>query len=762
MNDLSFLFLQLIESEFESKSRPTNHLIDREKLLCLKMAEIPKISITQDFASDDESECSAAAANINEAHTDIEDLDSDEKGNRNQFPSGQLLNARKKVKTKRIDDCATDIEDCEGSGSDEDLVMCCDAQLSLTEFLDQGNIEETSAVDGGNKTKQSRKGKRVSLIVPADDSGAVTDCEDLSSDNEISIVECQDNPTYDNFLLENDDFSSVNVDNSAFVQTTQKKRLIASKRVDNSESESDDDDNALARRNWNELSDVENVALSDQEDEPPISYPNRMKHSASALDAEEMIMVASDNECVYAKDEPAPEIAVSFVTKRPKKTHSRAHASKSKNSLAVHGNAAEEGVTDVENLDSSDDDGPNVRKSLAIPIAYVSRKGSKILTDVEDFDVDDECIASTSADIKLPSPVREICVMREDSHGDPVAKVMPLVVSSNGSFLGIDEDYIDKGLLNLRYLNLNFFFFNFELDSIYISQQKKYLLGLTDTEDLSGNEDEYDSGIRYEIVEVPNLDGGVVMSADGLMTFTRDRKSAEFEQLTDIEEIRMHNTHKLRRKRSKPKGAKTKDGLLAVGGGDDDQVLTENEELYVDDDQIGKFSNVRFLTTTDPQRQEHEAGVTDTEDFSGDEDILRKYSVEIDPNVFQNRVQQQQAFFSTITSSDGTNGNSAARPGYSKISTTIKTREANESSADLSLTDVEDVDLVQSEADELLAVENVSRGTTPNLLRNTFNEFASSRVYDQAKSEFDVSNEADHIKNYADIQTSHTDTEMLE
>lgn len=403
------------------------------------MNEIPKISITQDFASDDESE-SSEKLNINEAHTDIEDLDSDDKS---KNPADQLLRARKKVKSKKIDDCATDIEDCEGSGSDEDLIKNYGARLSLTEFLDQGFVEETSAFDGVDKIRNSQKGKRASLFVPPEDGGAVTDCEDLdTSDNEISIVEVQENTAYDNFLLENDDFSSVNVDNSAFV-TTNKKKLVASRKVDNSDS--DDNGLNLPKGNWNELSDVENIAFSDQEDLQPLNPAGRMKHSASALDAEEMILVASDNECTYAKDEIPPEIAVSFVKLRPKKTHSRAHASKSKNSLAVGASGAEEAVTDVENLDSSDDDSPYLRKSLTIPCAYVSRRGSKMLTDVEDFDVDDECIPSTSTDIKLPSPVREITVMREDPHGDPVAKVMPLVVSSNGSFLGIDEDYVDKG-----------------------------------------------------------------------------------------------------------------------------------------------------------------------------------------------------------------------------------------------------------------------------------------------------------------------------
>lgn len=277
---------------------------------------------------------------------------------------------------------------------------------------------------------------------------------------------------------------------------------------------------------------------------------------------------------------------------------------------------------------------------------------------------------------------------------------------------------------------------------------------------MSGNEEDYDNGIKYEIIEVPNFDGGVVTSAEGLTSFTRDRKSAEFEQLTDIEEIRMNSTSKLRRRRTKPKTTKTKGGLLAVNGDGDEQALTENEELYVSDDQIGKFYNTRYLASNDAHHSHEQdgggGGATDTEDFSGDEGIIKVVNADIDPSVFQ-----QEAFFSTITSSDGTTGKSAAAlQGYSKISNTIKTREAQDSSADLSVTDVED--LAQSDADELLVVENVSRGPTPNLLRNAFNESASSRVYDQSKSGFDITNEAAHIKGYDDIQANHTDTECLE
>lgn len=404
-----------------------------------KMNDIPKISITQDFVTDDhddeiDSEC---AGNISEAHTDIEDLDSDDKNN--HFPTGQLLKARKKVKSKKIDECATDIEDCEGSGSDAEMDKSEDDQLSLNEFLDQGFTEETSTFGGGNKFKQSRRDKRASLVIPADDEGAVTDCEDLySSDNEIAIVDCKDDPVYDNILLENDDFNSVNVQNSAFVHDGKKKRFTSSKQVERSDSDSD-----AARGNWNELSDVENIALSDQEDQP--KFFCRVKHSPSAFDAEEMIMVASDTEGACPKYQPQPDIAVEFTSVRSKKSHSRhRHVKTNQNTLTVQANP-DEAITDVENLDSSDDEGTNLRKNLSIPLAYVS-SGSKALTDVEDFDVDEDCIPSTSYDIKLPSPVREITVMREDQHGDPVAKVMPLVVSTNGCYLGITEDYVDKGL----------------------------------------------------------------------------------------------------------------------------------------------------------------------------------------------------------------------------------------------------------------------------------------------------------------------------
>lgn len=272
---------------------------------------------------------------------------------------------------------------------------------------------------------------------------------------------------------------------------------------------------------------------------------------------------------------------------------------------------------------------------------------------------------------------------------------------------------------------------------------------------MSGDEKDFDTGNKYDIVEVLSLEGGIVSSAEGLTSFTRDRKS-DHEQLTDIEEINMSGKQ-LRRKRSKPKTTKTKGGLLAVNGDDGDDVLTENEEILVSEDQASKFYNARYLSAigSRERRDAEGGGVTDTEEFSGDEELIKKCSPEIDPSVFQ-----QEAFFSTITASDGGKGKSGATQGYSKISTTIKTREIFESSGDQSVTDVED--MLQSDGDELLNVEAQSRGPTPNLLRSAFNESASFQVHDQAKCAYNLANEAEHIKGYEDVRENHTDTECLE
>lgn len=687
------------------------------------MNEIPKISITQDFVTDDhedeadEDEC---PGDIHEAHTDMEDLDSED--GKGGFPTIQLLKTRKKVKSKKIEHSGTDIEDCQDSGSDDAYERPIeDSKLSLNEFLDQGYVEETSSFGGDVKIKQSQRGKRASLLIPRDDDGAITDLEDLNtSDNDetpISPKDNRDQQQFNSFLVENDDYSSGNIKNSSSVKNNSIRRMRTAKRIDQSDSEDD--------LSPNHACEVENFALSDPDEDE--EYCGRVRNSASAFDFEELIMAVSDIEDSYPS-QMQPEfqpIEVSFVNNRPKKLRCSTRTRKAASSTLAVIQSPDEAVTDVENLDSSDDEGPNVRKKLVIPIAYVN--SNKSLTDVEDFDIDDMDVPSTSRDIKLPSPVREIVVMKEDKHGDPVAKVMPLVTDSS-TFLGIVDPYVDKGL--------------------------------TDTEDMSGNEDDYGHGNKYDLVEMPDIDSGIVTSSEGLTTLMREKRG-DHEQLTDVEDLRMVGGSKQsRKKRTKPKSSKTKGGLLAVGNdGDDQAALTENEDVYMDEDQAARYVTRKNVNTLSSGLDRHEdgGGVTDTEDFSGDEDLYRNVAREIDPNVFR-----QETFFSTITLSDSSPCNRSQNQGYSKISTILKTREAHDSSADLSVTDVEE--LAQSDVDDLLVVDiDRDNSVTPNELRTAFNESVSSHIHDQSRSEFDKTNDdASQLKDYGNIQDSHTDVECLD
>lgn len=709
------------------------------------MNEIPKISITQDFVTDDHEDDNLddidECGDIYEAHTDIENLDSDDdKG----LSNIKMLKARKKAKSKKIENCHTDVESCQDSGSDDghsDRSKTFDNKMNLNEFLDQGYTDETSSFGGENEIKQSQRGKRASLLVPEEDDGAITDCENLddTSDEEsktASIVVCNaiDEQKFNNFLLHNDDYSTGNVNNSSSLKTRPKRggRIISGKNIEISDSECD-----LMPNSWNELSDMEGVVLSDQEFKQ--SRPENFKSSANALDFEEMIVAVCDVEdsCPNTpKTTNPPELLVAFICNRPKKLRisARARSSKvaqSRNMLTVLQCADDaEAITDFEVLDSSDDERENIQKELTIPIAYVS-SSPQPLTDVECFDVDDSDLAipSTSRDIKLPSPVREICVMREDEHGDPVAKVMPLVGPDNGQFLNISDNYVDKGL--------------------------------TDTEQMSGDEEDSGNGNEYDLAEMPDIDSGTVTSSESLVLFVCEKR-ADYEPLTDIEDLQMVNNKQSRRKKIKPKANKTPDGLLAVNNEEQD-VLTENDEVLMEEDQAaGYFSrHIQIVASATIERSnENDNTLTDTESISGDEETLfGKALKEIDPNMLR-----QETFFSTITLTDSSSSNKyrGQYPDYSKISTIVKTREAHDSSAEMSVTSVEE--LAHSDTDDMLGIDldSHNQSVTPNELRTVFNESHSSCIHDQSRSQYDRTNEMLQMKNFVDIQDTHTDVECLE
>lgn len=684
-------------------------------------SDIPIISITQesdreDEMSDNES-TPAPNANIKDACTDIEDLDSEDGA-----PGNLLQQKRRKSSLKRAAGAVTDVEDFEDpcSDNDSDEVESVGDKFSLTEFLDQGFVDETWSRDGKDKLKHTRRSKRSSLLPNLQDDGGITDCENYETDEDIDVVEINDDANiYDDILVTADDFNTVSTLGASMRANRKDWRKSCERNVDQSDS-----DDELPH------SDVENIALSDSENRPAKRHVHvhKMRHSKSALDAEEITLVASDTEDIAAVSErksTCPHIDIHFHSfncdgLRSRRTGTRKKASS--NALSVL-QTKQEALTDVEDLDSSDDDKDNIRKSAKIPIAYVVDPESvNIPTDVEDFDVDEECLPSCSKDIRLPSPVREIKLIKEDEKGDPVSRVMPLVAGASGNFLGIEEHYIDKGL--------------------------------TDTEDMSDGE-EIEEEQEFDMPEIASFDGGIVSSVEGVSEARRNKKPHVdgCEPVTDVEEMGTASKGPRRRK-TKPKCK----SLLNVGEAEGG--VTDTEELCVSDDQLAR------LNISDRQRARLRAGnadggKTDTEDVSDDEDmIIENLSMpsDIDPDVLR-----QDAFFSTIMSSESASADNQ-KENYSKISTVIKTKEMSLQSSELSLTDVEDVHVL-SETDDMLTVDDTysrANTATPMELRSAFNEGANFSIHDRTTHVFDHSIEANHIKGYTDLQDSHTDIETLD
>lgn len=678
---------------------------------------IPIISITQDDSNPnlDNDEDDNRNYDINDAHTDIEDLDSDENQKESRSPS-RMLKIRRKTVPKKIEDNATDIEDYNDSDSDSDeKPEPDDIILDLTEFLDQGFVEEMTSHSHSRtgRMKQSRNTVKSYLTKPIEDDGGITDCEDIeTSEEETEKIVTVDEKPFDQILKE----MLVEDDNNVSIQDASNLNVRGSPRGMSPSfftdlSDSDSDGNRKYR------SDVENIVFSD---EGPRRSPKQATYSKDVSDAEEVVFEASDNECSTSQhDASYREVNISFAPNERTRVKKRLARNQrptkcSGNMLAIE-KGPEDILTDVENLDSSDDENSNIKGHLAIPAAIIHPNSiDTALTDVEDFEIDDDCIPPCSKDIKLPSPMREITLMTEDSQGDPVTKVMPL--NSSGAFLGVIESYIDKGL--------------------------------TDTEDLSGNEEDYfNAKSDSSEVNVPEMDGGVVENIESLSSATRNARFnlGHVEPVTDVEELFLGD-NTVRRRKPKPKNSKGKQ-FLDTGATGGDRGATDVEDLYVSDDQAKYFHRIRAVATIAVPLC-NDGGVTDTEDISGDEEELHGSPPDIDINALK-----QEAYFSTVTTSDGT-----VQEKFMNNTATTERKVPTELSAD-----TEDLQF-NSDIEDLWNVDAYSRAdtVTPIEIQNALDETCSFSVYDHADNLCDRSNEGAHIKGYRDTQEAHTDVEFLE
>lgn len=439
-------------------------------------------------------------ANIDEAKTDISDLDSDD-----ELHDGLLVTERRRSRGGSV----TDVEHFTSESPQLNYsIEDYDAKVTLDEFLDQPSVDESSSYFGTKKKNTNHyksnapKTETVNLLgIEAIDQAGITDCEDMND----SGAEEDEEPVkyeYDDQAIVLEDGGSVDIHDQN--KKRQEKPIPFIPKIKEPSSDSSDEERNpppirkrhLKRHSRIEeaKSDIEQMEFSDEE---------RQSRRASYIpknvdDADEVTLEASDVEDVpgltMSKSMTFPEINITFTAhdtnSKPKRKNKIHFKPTSSATLGLPSNN-DEGLTDIENLDSSDSEcdgasGGTPRKGgFKMPIAVVRDTTG---TDEESVgqisDVDDllDPRLADDIDLPLPSPVREVKIVKEDERGQPQVEVFPI---SSEHLLGIDSN----------------------LDG-----------GVTDCEDYSDDNDydeNYDES-KYEIENMPamQMEGEFITSAN--------------------------------------------------------------------------------------------------------------------------------------------------------------------------------------------------------------------------------------------------------
>uniref|UniRef100_A0A336M8Q0 CSON013775 protein n=1 Tax=Culicoides sonorensis TaxID=179676 RepID=A0A336M8Q0_CULSO len=598
-------------------------------------SDIPVISISLDESLPDPDEDSKGLC-IDDAKTDVEDLDSDSEIKKS---NGLIITGIKKSRGS-----ITDVENFSTDTEKENYETAdYDAKITLDEFLDQGTVDEAAAFFGTKKKNlpkmksNPKEPKRNSLIVNAENiAAALTDCEDMQ-DSGPEEEEPEINYEYDEkpIILENG--------GSVDIHDANKKRsstYIPKLKTPSSDSSDDEPVNTKVRhpprhhhhhkiphpiKIQDAKSDIENMLFSDDEQQ------SRKASVASMIEvneADEVTFEASDVEDLdpeisgisMSKSMTFPEINITFAQESPTKVKKTETKLGSTLGIPV---SKDDGATDVEDLDSSDSDEEGATaypkcklwKQL-IPKAVIKDHRD---TDEEDMgqisdaeDLLDPRLKDEDIDVVLPSPIRELKIVKDDENGQPQVQVLPL---TDNLLLGIDN-YADGGV--------------------------------TDCEDCSDENDDvenYDE-TKYAIEKIPDYtDGGSIESAeksiDKNQPSSRPVSSTSFNNLsvqindnpvTDTEELpgdmsesfsNPGGTCELRRRRGKGKSGSSNSsknsGFLIISN-EQDAGLTDVEEIDFDDDEKkGKFDSKRRPTIEIATILNSNDTMTDEECFSGEE-----------------------------------------------------------------------------------------------------------------------------------------------
>ena len=318
------------------------------------MSELPIISITQDANFDDEIDENDTnySRNISDCHTDLEDIDSVNENN------DMLAVVRKE------EAALTDLEDCEASGDElDDISDGEEFALSITEFLDQGCVNESSNVHGDDNNrlacdthceKKSPSPSAFLLLAVADDQGGITDCEDLEGSGEEGDKENAVSSADEAIVLEGQ--NSIDIQDNVCRKKPDKFNQRAFEHSKSSSS-SESDDGAYKFKPYKRHN-KKNNKRSDDKSGHKMSYPDEFQRnckrnsllSPNGDEAEEMVLEASDVEMNMERSPTFPEINITFA----KKEHKKGKKKLVKSTMLALPQNEDEAVTDVENLNSSD------------------------------------------------------------------------------------------------------------------------------------------------------------------------------------------------------------------------------------------------------------------------------------------------------------------------------------------------------------------------------------------------------------------------
>lgn len=725
------------------------------------MSDIPVISITQECSDDDVDVDDMAKLNIKEALTDTEDLFIDQDTVRYRKSSS----SHKKAGNTLVDaivpvtnGSVTDVEDCtdsEDENESEQPKSAQEADIALDSFLDQGYVDEmTKSSSKGDKPKTltrcfSKATESDTLQVFTEASNALTDCEDcdLSDDDDslgkVSIPDCPED-----ILMKDTETEAVDIHNS-MKRRQEKHTHHKQEAIDESTSESDNDCKVRHRRGHRKpeerpRSEYENITLSDDDMEGACAKPS-VRQSA-LFEAEELVMEGSDVE--EDRAQVFPEINITFVSELPD-TESTGAVKKRPASLCVTAPNAEEALTDVENLDSSDsEDEKRTTGKRLMPRAVVrhGRSGGGGTTDVEDFNDSDDN-DQDELDHKrvvgqefLPSPIREIAILSQALSGEYKQNVMPL----------------NQGLLMVNTPDME--------------------QALTDVEDMSDAEETgemYDSS-KYTIDSLPEVEIGDVYSSDN--TCAKTAKLGVMcpaqEPKTDTEDLFFERStsnsgtgSELRRRRKPKHNTSTANSCQQFRGRKfldmkvEAAATTDVEDMYLSDDANGcgfapskqRRATIQFSGLT-ASTNDCDAK-TDVEYMSGDELVNENRRVHTPLLNFDGYSSVIKARERNGLTKDGGLLDGYAIPLIQTISPSPDTHNCN--------TDSEDIQDASDEDEHMEGSYSRAQTATPYELTRALEESAGSEVHESSAR---VKGVLLDVKGMVagDQQEIHTDVEFLD